>query len=128
MQLFQQNYDLQTKVAELQHLAEMNRKPCINNEKEIHVYEISEKREFEQQIKCLKLELANSIATNVEYDEAIRETNIKLVAAQELYKNSSAEIAAFKVKNGSLQIDLDKAKAQAVEFRDNVKVIQAQVN
>lgn len=126
-QLFHQNYDLQAKVAELQHLAELSRKTCMQNEQDLFVTEKLEKKQLEKQIESLKSELANSIAMNVEIEEAHQDTKVKLVAIQELFKNATAEIANLKKKNEDLQRDLVGTKALANEYRENVSVIQTQV-
>ncbi|XP_055307839.1 NF-kappa-B essential modulator isoform X2 [Sitodiplosis mosellana] len=125
-ELFHQNYDLQAKVAELQHLAELSRKTCIQTEKNLLITDKFEKEELEKQIQSLKLELANTIATNVEIEEAHQETKVKLVAIQELFKNSTAEIANLKKKNECLQRDLDETKALASQYCENMNMIQTQ--
>lgn len=99
----------------------------MQTEQDLLVKEKLEKEQLENQIQSLKLELANSIAMNVEIEEANQETKMKLVAIQELFKNASAEIANLKMKNECLQRELEKTKALATEYRENANVIQTQV-
>lgn len=99
----------------------------MQNEQDLLVNEKLEKNQLEKQIESLKLELANSIAMNVEIEEIHQDTKVKLVAIQELFKNATAEIANLKKKNEDLQRDLVETKALANEYRENVSVIQTQV-
>lgn len=99
----------------------------MQTEKNLLITDKFEKEQLEKQIQSLKLELANTIATNVELGEAHQELEVKLVAIQELFKNATAEIANLKKKNDCLQRDLDETKALASEYRENGKIIQTQV-
>lgn len=90
--------------------------------------------QYEQQIKCLKLELAGKIALTVELDETNHEKDakceqlqIELLAIQKLYKNSSEEIASLKSQNECLQRSLEQSRTLAVKYQENANVIQAQV-
>lgn len=125
--MFHQNHDLQAKVAELQQLAELSRTKCVQTEKNLLIADKFEKEQLEKQIQSLKLELANTIATNVEIGEAHEESKVKLVAIQELFKNATAEIANLKKKNDCLQRDLNETKALVSQYRENVNIIQTQV-
>lgn len=133
-QLFQQNHDLQEKVNELQHLAELSRKMSNEDELERLNADKWQKEQCEEQIKCLKLELASKIALNVELDEMHREKDkkceqlkIELVAIQKLYKNASEEIAFLKSQNECLQRNLEQARVLANKYNEKTNVIQAQV-
>lgn len=132
--LFHQNHDLQDKVAELQHLAELNRKARIESEGKKTSADDTKIEQLEKQVRNLKLELASKIALNVETDEAYRENvkkcerlEVELVAIQGLYKNASAEIASLKAQNDCLRHDLEKTKSLAVDYQENTNVIQTQV-
>lgn len=134
MQLFQQNYDLQAKVAELQHLAELSRKTRLQNDAEQINALKSKNDQFENQMQNLKLELANSIAMKIDTDEAHRESikrfdrqNVELLAIQELYKNATVEIAALKAQNEGTRRELEQTKTMVVDYHDQINVIQAQV-
>lgn len=125
---------MQTKVEELQHLAELSRKTREEGEEEQLTAHNLEKERLVKQIQNLKLELANTIAMNVESDEANRESakrceklSFELDAIQKLYRNATAEIVSLKSKNECLQRDLDQARALADEFRETTNIIQAQV-
>lgn len=120
IQLFHQNFDLQAKVAELQQLAELSRKTCLQNEQTLLMTEKLEKEQLEKQIQSLKLELANTIAMNVEIEEAHQETKGQL-------KSATAEIANLKKRNESLQRELDETKALETQYREKASVIQTQV-
>lgn len=134
MQLFQQNYDLQAKVAELQHLAELSRKTRLQNDAEQINALKSRNDQLENQMQNLKLELANAIAMKVDTDEAHRESikqydqqNVEVLAIQELYKNATAEIASLKAQNEGLRRELEQMKTVTADCRDQINVIQAQV-
>lgn len=134
-QLFLQNHDLQSKVAELQHLAELSRKSRIDGKDEQILAEKLKNEQLEKQVNALKSELANTIALNVESDEAFRENvqkcdklQVELVVIQELYKNASIEIATLKAQNECLRRDLEKTKTLVGEWRENANVIQTQVS
>lgn len=134
-QLFLQNHDLQGKVAELQHLAELSRK-MRNDIKDEQMLDAKLKNEqLEKQVQTLKSELANTIAMNVETDEAYRESvqkseklQVELIAIQKLFKNASAEIATLKAQNECLRRELEHTKLKVIECRDNANIIQTQVN
>lgn len=115
-------------MAELQHLAELSSEACIKGEKERQSQQNAENQKLEKEIQSLKSELANAIAMNVEVDEVTRETNVKLTAIQELYKNSTVEIANLKAQNERLLRDLEKEKSLVSELRENSKLVQTQVN
>lgn len=125
---------MQAKVAELQHLAELSRETQVSNKEEC-LHEIFEKnKQLEKQLQSLRLELANTIALNVETDEAYQESvqkyekqSIEVFAVQELYKNASSEIASLKLENERLQRSLKQSDALITEYRENINVIQAQV-
>lgn len=108
-------------------MAELSSGARIKAEKERWDKQNEEKRELEKEIHSLKSELANSIASNVELDEVNRETTVKLTAIQELYKNSTVEIANLKAHNERLQRELEQAKSSINELRESSKLIQAQV-
>lgn len=134
MQLFQQNYDLQAKVAELQHLAELSRKTRLQSDAEQINALKSKNDQFENQMQNLKLELANSIAMKIDTDEAHRESikrfdrqNVELLAIQELYKNATVEIAALKAQNEGTRRELEQTKTMVADYHDQINVIQAQV-
>lgn len=133
-QLFQQNYDLQAKVAELQHLAELSRKTRLQNDAEQINALKSKNEQLEGQLQNLKLELANAIAMKVDTDEAHRESikqndqqNVKLLAIQELYKNATAEIASLKAQSDGPRRELEQIKSVAADYQDQINVLQAQV-
>lgn len=93
-----------------------------------------QKKQCEEQIKCLKLELASKIALNVELDEMHREKDnkceqlkIELIAIQKLYKNASEEMAFLKSQNECLQRNLEQSRALANKYNEKTNVIQAQV-
>lgn len=115
-------------MVELQHLAELSSKACINGEKERHDKQNDEKRVLEKEVHNLKSELATTIAMNVEMEEVNRETTIKLTAIQELYKNSTAENANLKAHNERLQRELEQAKSLIGELQESAKFVQAQVS
>lgn len=129
-ELFQQNYDLQAKVAELQHLAELSRKTRLQTDQEQINLLQSKNEQLENQMQNLKLELANAIATKVDTDEAYHESkkqcdrqNVELLAIRELYKNASTEIATLKAQNDGLRRELEHTKTTMEEQKN---VIQAQ--
>lgn len=131
MQLFQQNYDLQAKVAELQQLAELSQMTRLQNDAEQTNTRKLKNEQLENQMQNLKLELANAIAMKVDTDEACRESikkydqqNVELHAIQELYKNATAEIASLKAQNESARRELEHTKYVMAE---QTSVIQAQV-
>lgn len=111
----------------MQHLAELSRKTCLQSEENLLITEKLEKEQLKNQIQCLKSELANAIAMNVEIEEANQETKVTLTAIQELFKNATAEIANLKKRNECLQRELGESKALATEFRENASVLQTQV-
>lgn len=115
-------------MAELQHLAELSSEACRKLEKEKLDKQNEGKQKMEKEIKDLKSELANTIASNVELDETNRELNVKLTAIQELYKNATGEIANLKSQNDRLQNDLEHKDALIKDLIENQKLIQAQVN
>lgn len=129
-----QNHDLQGKVAELQHLADLNRKARIHSEEEQMITDKLKNEQLQKQVQSLKLELANTIALNVDTDEAYRENvkkgeklQVELVAIQELYKNASAEIASLRAQNDHLRRDLEKTNSLVAEYRENANLTQTQV-
>lgn len=123
-EVFQQNYDLQVKVDELQHLAELSCRTCMPIQNDVVNLD---KEPLEKQIQSLKFELAKKISINVEIEEAQEEMKVKLAAIQQLSQNLTAETADLKKKNENLQRELLRAKLLVNEYREKASVIQAQV-
>lgn len=133
--MFHQNNDLQEKVAELQKLAELNRSSGLQAEKirsDVMNQEIEHK---EKQILELKSELANVIASKVELDEINRENiekwknlQIELTAVQGLYRNASEDNGKLMIQNENLKQDVIQSKKLIAKYREEIDVIQTQVN
>lgn len=133
--MFHQNNDLQEKVAELQKLAELNRSSGLQAEKirsDVMNQEIEHK---EKQISELKSELANVIASKVELDEINRENiekwknlQIELTAVQGLYRNASEDNGKLMIQNENLKQDVIQSKKLIAKYREEIDVIQTQVN
>lgn len=132
--MFQQNNDLQEKVAELQKLAELNRTSGLQAEK-IRSDGINKGMEQkDKQILELKSELANVIASKVELDEINRENiekwkslQIELTAVQGLYRNASEENGKVMIQNENLKQDIIQSKKLIAKYREEIDVIQTQV-
>lgn len=93
------------------------------------------RKNYEAEIAHLKNELSEAIGEKIAFEDTRQNyideldcLKVNLVATEELYKNSAADVAVLKSQNATLKQQLTVKENELKSKQDEIEVTQVQVN